>query len=80
LDWMSHRYPRPRSRPGRLVMVLVVWAFAGATVLLTAADTRVGPILLSLSKRHGVHLGDALVLLVATFVATGLTWLLLRRR
>ena len=43
-------------------------------------DTRVGPILLSLSKRHGVHLGDALVLLVATVVATGLTWLLLRRR
>ncbi|HWM57457.1 MAG TPA: hypothetical protein VNO83_06460 [Pseudonocardia sp.] len=79
---MSHRYSRPRarSRPGRLVMVLLVWALAGATVLLTAVDTRVGPILLSLSNRHGVHLGDALVLLVATFVATGLTWLLLRRR
>ena len=59
-------------------MVLVVWAVAVAGVLLTAMDTRAGPVLFTISRRHGVHLGDVLVLLAGTVVAAVVTWLLLR--
>jgi hypothetical protein len=60
-------------------MVLVVWAVAVAGVLLTAMDTRVGPVLFTISRRHGVHLGDVLVLFAAAAIAAALTWLLLRK-
>ena len=60
-------------------MVLMVWAVAVAAVLLTAVDTRVGPVLFTISRRHGVHLGDVLVLLAAAAIAAVLTWLLLRK-
>jgi hypothetical protein len=62
-----------RSRSSRLswqraVGICAVWVVATAVVLLFAADTRVGPILLNLSERHGVHLGDV-VALVAMYSA-----------
>jgi hypothetical protein len=44
----------------------LVWAAAAAIDLFAAADTRVGAILFSLSRTHGVHLGDLLVLLGTT--------------
>ena len=34
------------------------WAVAVAVSLAVAADTRIGPVLLTLSPRHGVHAGD----------------------
>ena len=37
-------------------MVLVLWAVAVAAVLLTAMDTSAGPVLFTISRRHGVHL------------------------
>jgi len=60
-------------------MVLVVWAVAVAAVLLTAMDTRAGPVLFTISPRHGVHLADVLVLLAAAAITAVLTWLLLRK-
>jgi hypothetical protein len=60
-------------------MVLVVWAVAMAGVLMTAMDTRAGPVLFTISPRHGVHLGDVLVLLAAAAIAAVLTWLLIRK-
>jgi hypothetical protein len=58
-------------------MVLVVWAVAVASVLMTAMDTRAGPVLFTISPRHGLHLGDVLVLLAAAAIAAALTCLLL---
>jgi hypothetical protein len=41
--------------------------------------TRAGPVLFSISRRHGVHLGDVLVLFAAAAIAAVLTWLLHRK-
>lgn len=60
--------------------VFLVWVSAVAVVLAIAADTKIGPILFTLSGRHGVHFGDALVLVAALLVAVCLTGWLLRRR
>jgi hypothetical protein len=60
-------------------MVQMVWAVAVAGVLFTAMGTRAGPVLFTISPRHGVHLGDVLVLLAAAAIAAALTSLLLRK-
>jgi hypothetical protein len=67
------------SRPARLtwqrtVGIGAVWVMATAVVLLFAADTRVGPILVNLSERHGVHVGDVVALLAMYSGAAVLTW------
>ncbi len=71
------------TRAGRfrsVVGIALVWVIAAATILFTAVDTKWGPILFSLSRRHGVHLGDVLVLLGAVTAAGLATWWLLRGR
>ena len=42
-------------------------------VLMFAAVTTIGPILLSLTGTHGVHLGDVVALLFGVAVAGGVT-------
>jgi hypothetical protein len=53
---------RPHGRPQvprRLVLGLA-WTLATLVGLLVAAETKIGPVLLTLSPTHGVHLGDVL--------------------
>ncbi len=65
---------------GRLrTKVLSVWMIAALGVLVFAASTAVGPILLSLSRRHGIHLGDVAMLVGAVVVAGGVTARLVRQ-
>ncbi len=54
---------RVRRRPGlgRLLLVALIWAVAAAVVLATAAVTRIGPVLIQINERHGVHAFDLLV-------------------
>lgn len=47
---------------------------ATAVVLAWAAQTKIGPILLSLSLHHGVHLGDVVALVVMYSAAAALSW------
>ena len=60
-------------------LVILVWSVAASAVLVVAIETAVGPILIKLSRRHGIHLGDALAFVVVTAAAGALTWLLMRR-
>lgn len=61
----------------RLALLIVVWSTAVAVALLLSWQTKVGPTVLVVTERHGVHLGD-----VVAFVGTGAcallvtTWLL----
>lgn len=47
-----------------MVRLVITWLAAAGIVLLVAADTSVGPVVLALSHRHGIHAGDLLALAV----------------
>ncbi|MGH3584811.1 MAG: hypothetical protein ACRDQ0_00670 [Pseudonocardia sp.] len=55
----------------RVVVVIAVWVLATLVGLAVAATTKVGPVVLTLTHRHGVHLGDLLAFVVA-YGAAGL--------
>ena len=62
----------------RVVGVVAVWCVATVLVLVVAAETRIGPVLVTLTRRHGVHLGDAVALVVGYTAAALATWWILR--
>lgn len=64
----------PRITWQRAAAIGLVWVVATALVLLWAADTKVGPILVRLSPHHGVHLGDVVALVVTYAAAAALSW------
>jgi hypothetical protein len=49
------------------------WFSRPVAVLGVAATTRIGPIVLDLSERHGVHLGDVVTALVCFTAAWTVT-------
>jgi hypothetical protein len=57
-----------------------VWALTVAIILLFAHVTAIGPILLTLSRTHGVHLGDVVFTLAAFAIAVMITLQLARER
>lgn len=63
--------PRPAGRGlvGKLLLVLTTWGIAVFVVLGAAATTRIGPVLYTISRRHGVHAGDVVVGTVVFCVA-----------
>jgi hypothetical protein len=62
------------------VLILAVWGAATAFGLAFAEFTRVGPVLLTVSRSHGVHVGDLVAMLAAYTAAAVLTRRLLRGR
>ena len=62
----------------RAVSILVVWGTATMFGLAFAELTRVGPVLLTLSRGHGIHLGDLVAFAAAYSAAVFLTRYLLR--
>ena len=62
----------------RAVSILVVWGTATMFGLAFAELTRVGPVLLTLSRGHGIHLGDLAAFAAAYSAAVFLTRYLLR--
>ena len=67
---------------GRLVLlVLGTWVAATVVVIGVAAETKIGPVVLPLSFRHGIHLGDLATMVVAYGAAILLTaWAVERYR
>ena len=61
----------------RLLTAAVVWAAASAIALYFAWQTKVGPVLVVINSRHGIHLGDVLAFVVAYMWATVLSMALL---
>jgi hypothetical protein len=64
----------------RVLAILVVWGAATAFAAAFAVGTAVGPVLLTLTRRHGVHVGDMVALVAAYTVAAVLTRHLLQQR
>ena len=64
----------------RLAEVAGVWGLTAAIALLFAHVTAIGPILLRLSRTHGVHLGDVVFAVLAAVLAALVTRQLLRQR
>ena len=62
----------------RAVSVIVVWVAATVFGLAFAELTRVGPVLLTISRGHGIHVGDLVVFAAAYSAAAVLTRYLLR--
>jgi len=60
-------------RIGQVALVGSTWVGATLFGLAVAATTRIGPIVMSLSYNHGVHLGDVLAFAGAYAVATVVT-------
>ena len=67
------------SWPRRAIPVLALWTAATAVGLLFAGVTRIGPVVMRLSYRHGVHLGDLVAFVAAYGGAALLTWHLRKR-
>jgi hypothetical protein len=59
----------------RLAIILAAWVGATLFGLLVAAETRIGPPVLSLSYNHGIHLGDLVAFGAAYLVAAVVTYL-----
>ncbi len=77
---MRHRRASVRRR-GALrpaLLVSVLWAAATAFCLAFAASTAVGPVVLTLSPGHGVHVGDLVALTAACSAAAVVTRRILR--
>jgi hypothetical protein len=63
----------------RSALVAALWATATVFALAIARWTAVGPIVLTLSRKHGVHVGDLVALAAAYAEAALLTRRLVRR-
>jgi hypothetical protein len=63
----------------RLALISALWVAATVFALAIARWTAVGPIVLTLSRGHGVHVGD-LVALAAAYAEAALLTRRLRRR
>jgi hypothetical protein len=62
----------------RAVLILVLWGAATAFGLAFAEATRVGPVLMTITRGHGIHVGDLIAFAAAYSVAAVLTRYLLR--
>jgi hypothetical protein len=79
-DRPLHPLPPERSRLRTAALVVLIWSAAALAALVFASDTKIGPVLIKFSRGHGVHLGDALMFVLAIATAGSMTWLLVRRR
>jgi hypothetical protein len=68
-----------RVRASRSAAVTLVWVAATLVGLVVAATTKIGPVLLTISARHGIHLGDLLAFAVSYATALVITAVVLNR-
>ena len=61
------------SGRNRRTFLVAVWVGATLLGLALAATTRIGPVVLALSRSHGVHLGDLVAFAVVYAVALAIT-------
>jgi hypothetical protein len=52
---------------------LIVWILATSLALAVAATTKIGPIVLTLTPNHGVHLGDVIAFVLSYVAAAVIT-------
>ena len=66
------------SETRRVLSLVVIWGTATAFGLAFALATKVGPVLLTFSRSHGIHVGDLVAFAAAYSAAAVLTRHLLR--
>jgi hypothetical protein len=69
---------RPTAGRGRAFDIATVWGLSTALALLFAHVTAIGPTLLTLTRTHGVHLGDLVFAVLACAVAAMITLRIVR--
>ncbi len=57
----------------RLIICVMVWLIAMVSSLYIASETRLGPVVIPLSNKHGVHLSDLVVMLLGGVIAVAVT-------
>lgn len=68
------------TRGSALGAIALTWIVAALFTLVVAAETHIGPVVLTLTRRHGVHLGDVCAMVAAGGAAVMITaWVLSRR-
>ncbi|SHL31900.1 hypothetical protein SAMN05443637_12472 [Pseudonocardia thermophila] len=72
----ARRYRGP-SGVGHTLVVLCAWALAGLVTLAVAAKTKIGPVVVELTRSHGVHAGDVLAAVVMSLFAMTVTVLVI---
>lgn len=58
------------------VTIVAVWATAAAITLFVGGATTLGPVVLEITKNHGIHLGDVVAGVVTAGIASVITALL----
>jgi hypothetical protein len=71
--WATSPTREQASVAVRWVLCSVVWVGVMVSSLYVASQTKLGPVVIAVSSRHGVHLSDVLVVLVGVAVATTFT-------
>lgn len=61
-----------------VVRVTVAWAMAGVVSLVVANKTAAGPVVLTLSTNHGIHLGDLVAAGLGALAAASYTLFVFR--
>ncbi|AEA27236.1 hypothetical protein GCM10023403_40410 [Pseudonocardia benzenivorans] len=70
-----------RRQSSPLGAIVLTWVVAAFVTLGVAAETRIGPVIMKFTPKHGIHLGDLATMLTCTAVALVVTaWLLSRPR
>jgi hypothetical protein len=63
----------------RYLLATTAWAIAGFVAMWFARNTAVGPTVLPLTQTHGLHEGDVVVLVGASFCAAAVSVAALRQ-
>ncbi len=71
--WATSPHRQDASVAVRRVLCAVVWVGVMVAALYVAAQTKLGPVIVTLSDRHGMHLSDVLVVLLGVAVASTFT-------
>ena len=74
LAWATAPDRDAASVAARFVLCGVVWLVVMVTALYVASQTKLGPVVVSLSHNHGMHLSDIFVVLFGAGIATAFTW------
>lgn len=69
--------PRVRRRgPSGIthaMVVLCAWGLAAVVTMAVASESKIGPVVLTLTRTHGLHAGDVAAFLVMSLFATIVT-------
>lgn len=67
---VRHRAP---SGVTHAMVALCAWGVAALVTMAVSAETKIGPVVFTLTRNHGLHAGDVAAFLIMSFFATVVT-------